>query len=44
MEGMMEITFINVKNRSKTITAEIEVPPDGASGAILVQGGRFGGW
>jgi arylsulfatase len=44
MEGMMENTFINVKNRSKTITAEIEVPPDGASGAILVQGGRFGGW
>lgn len=44
MEGMMENTFINVKNRSKTITAEIEVPEGGASGAILVQGGRFGGW
>jgi arylsulfatase len=44
MEGMLENTFINVKNRSKTVTAEIEIPEGGASGAILVQGGRFGGW
>jgi arylsulfatase len=26
------------------VTAEIEIPEGGASGAILVQGGRFGGW
>jgi hypothetical protein len=38
------MSFLNVKNKSKTITAEIEVPEDGAHGAILVQGGRFGGW
>jgi arylsulfatase len=44
MEGMLENTFINVKNRSKTVTAEIEIPAGGASGALLVQGGRFGGW
>ncbi len=44
MEGMMENTFINVKNRSKIVTAEIEVPASGVSGALLVQGGRFGGW
>ncbi len=44
MTGMMENVFINVKNKSKTITAEIEVPAGGANGAILVQGGRFGGW
>ena len=44
MEGMMENTFINIKNRSKTVTAEIEIPEGGASGAVLVQGGRFGGW
>ena len=44
MTGMMENVFINVKNRSKTIIAEIEVPASGANGAILVQGGRFGGW
>ena len=44
MTGMMENVFINVKNKSKTITAEIEVPEGGANGAIIVQGGRFGGW
>jgi arylsulfatase A-like enzyme len=44
MQGMMEAAFINVKNKSKTITAEIEVPESGANGTILAQGGRFGGW
>lgn len=44
MNGMMENTFINVKNRSITITAEIEISDGGASGALLVQGGRYGGW
>jgi arylsulfatase len=44
MTGMMENVFINVKNKSKTITAEVEVPAGGANGTILAQGGRFGGW
>ena len=44
MEGMMENTFINIKNRSFSITAEINIPKDGANGVILSQGGRFGGW
>jgi arylsulfatase A-like enzyme len=44
MTGMTENVFLNIKNKSKTITAEIEVPQGGANGAILVQGGRFGGW
>jgi arylsulfatase len=44
MSGMMESTFINVKNRSKTITAEIVVPEKGAHGTIIAQAGRFGGW
>jgi len=44
MTGMMENVFLNVKNKSKTITAEIEIPASGGNGAILVQGGRFGGW
>jgi arylsulfatase len=44
MSGMMEASFINVKNRSKTITAEIEVPEKGAHGIILAQAARFGGW
>jgi len=44
MTGMTENIFLNIKNKSKTITAEIEVPESGANGAIIVQGGRFGGW
>ena len=44
MQGMLENTFMNVKNRSSKITAELEIPADGAHGAILSQGGRFGGW
>ncbi len=44
MTGMMENVFINVKNRSHTITAQVEIPKLGANGVILCQGGRFGGW
>jgi arylsulfatase len=33
-----------VKNRSKTITAELDVPKDGGNGTVIAQGGRFGGW
>ncbi len=45
MTGMTENVFLNIKNKSKTITAEVEVP-DGktANGIIIAQGGRFGGW
>jgi arylsulfatase len=44
MTGMMENVFLSVKNRSKTITAELQVPEGGARGTVLAQGGRFGGW
>ena len=45
MTGMTENVFLNVKNRSLTITAEIEVPAGTpAHGIVLAQGGRFGGW
>jgi len=44
MRGMSENVFINVKNRSHSITAEVQVPRNGARGVILAQGGRFGGW
>jgi len=44
MKGMSENVFINVKNRSHSITAEVEIPAAGANGAVLAQGGRFGGW
>jgi arylsulfatase len=44
MTGMMENTFLNVKGRSLTITADVQIPQGGANGVILAQGGRFGGW
>ena len=44
MIGMSENVFINVKNRSHTITADVEIPKKGANGVILAQAGRFGGW
>ena len=44
MTGMLEGSFINIKNRSKTITAEVEVPAGGGNGTLIAQGGRFGGW
>jgi len=44
MDGMSENVFINVKNRSHAITAEVEIPEGGADGVVLAQGGRFGGW
>jgi arylsulfatase len=44
MSGMMEGVVPTVKNRSKVITAEIEVPESGGNGTLIAQGGRFGGW
>jgi len=45
MTGMGENVFLNIKNKSKTIIAEVEVPEGkAANGAVIVQGGRFGGW
>ncbi len=43
MVRLGENVAINVKNRSYTVTAEIEVAA-GAAGAIVAQGGRTGGW
>lgn len=44
MVGMSENVFINTKNRSHSITAEVTIPVGGANGVILSQAGRFGGW
>jgi arylsulfatase len=43
MSGIMENAFINVKNRSKTITANVDLNGNDR-GIILCQGGKFGGW
>jgi len=34
----------DVKNKSFTVTAEVEIPTSGADGVLVTQGGRFGGW
>jgi arylsulfatase len=44
MTHLTENAFINVKNRSHTITAVVEIPQGGGEGVILAQGGRFAGW
>jgi len=44
MTGITENAFINLKNRSFTITAEVELPKRPADGVVVCQGGRFGGW
>jgi arylsulfatase len=44
MKGMTENVFVNVKNRSLTITADVEIPKGGANGVVLSQGGRVGGF
>jgi arylsulfatase len=44
MTGMSENVFINLKNKSHSISADVEIPQGGANGVILAQAGRFGGW
>jgi arylsulfatase A-like enzyme len=44
MTGITDNVFINVRNRSFSVTAGIDVPEGGANGVVLAQGGRFGGW
>jgi arylsulfatase len=34
----------DTKNRSFSITADVEIPQKGADGMIITQGGLFGGW
>ncbi|MDZ7624378.1 MAG: arylsulfatase [Ignavibacteriaceae bacterium] len=44
MTGMTENTFVSIKNRSFTVTADVDVPSNGGNGIVIAQGGRFGGW
>ena len=44
MTHLTENTVLNVKNRSHTITAEVEIPEGDTNGVIIAQGGRFAGW
>jgi arylsulfatase len=39
-----EVSAVNVRNRSHTITAEVEIPAAGAEGVLLAQGSGLGGY
>jgi hypothetical protein len=44
MGRLTENVVINTKNKSHSVTAEIQVPDAGAEGVIVAQGGAFAGW
>ncbi len=44
MGRLSENSVLNLKNKSHSVTAEIVVPPTGAQGVIVAQGGNIGGW
>ncbi len=44
MRRIQENAVINTKNKSHSVTAEIDVPAGGAEGVIVAQGGNMGGW
>jgi arylsulfatase len=39
-----EDVAVNVRGRSHRVTAEVEIPPEGAEGVLLAQGSRLGGF
>ena len=44
MSRLSENSVLNLKNKSHSVTAEIEVPEGGGTGVIVAQGGAFAGW
>ena len=44
MGRLSENSVLVLKNKSHSVTAEIDVPDRGGSGVIVAQGGAFGGW
>ena len=44
MGRLSENSVVSIKNKSFSVTAEVDVPAGGANGVIIAQGGRFGGW
>ena len=44
MGRLSENSVLNLKNKSHSVTAEIEVPEGGAKGVMIAQGGAFAGW
>jgi arylsulfatase len=44
MGRLSENSVLNLKNKSFSVTAEVEIPEGGANGVIIAQGGGFAGW
>jgi arylsulfatase len=44
MKRLSEGSVVNVKNKSHAVTAQIVVPDGGGQGALIAQGGQYGGW
>ena len=44
MGRLSENSVVSIKNKSHSVTANIEVPASGAEGVIIAQGGNIGGW
>ena len=44
MTRLSENSVLNLKNKSHSVTAEVEVPKGGAEGVMIAQGGAFAGW
>lgn len=44
MGRLSESSVISIKNKSFSVTAEVDIPETGGGGVIIAQGGRFGGW
>jgi arylsulfatase len=44
MGRLSENSVVNIKNKSFSVTAELDVSERRAEGVIIAQGGRFGGW
>jgi arylsulfatase len=44
MGRLSENSVLNIKNKSFSVTAEIEAPDAGAQGVIIAQGGNTNGW
>ena len=44
MTRLSENSVLNLKNKSHSVTAEVEIPDGGANGVVIAQGGAFAGW
>jgi arylsulfatase A-like enzyme len=44
MGRLSENSVVSIKNKSHSVTAELDVPASGAEGVIIAQGGNIGGW